>query len=344
MIRRIVENFYLRNLAAMLVFVSPDVFQSLAMLSKIGWSGAFDRIASHVFFFCYFVFHNRILYEKLLEKKKYALYAVSFLLTMIAWREGTSYLMWLLTKPASEKVYQFRELKEYNWAFWIFIYWANVVYDYIALGVYLAFRYFKSREALLEIENRKKELELKQLKEQLNPHFLFNALNNIYSYSIEESKKTDELLLKLSDLLRFTLQKSAADQIPLDEEIAFIENYIAFEQERLGKRCTISFVKRMNEGHTVAPFVFFTFVENAFKHSTNKIGASEIAISLVAEKNAISFTVTNTIAPAAAGASTGLGLENAKRRLNILYPNRHKLDTGPFDGVYTVSLQLQPER
>jgi LytS/YehU family sensor histidine kinase len=282
-----------------------------------------------------------VLYEGLLEKKRYVLYGLSFLCTMIAWREGTSYLVWLLTKPATETVYQFRELKEYNKVFWIFIYWANVVYDYIALGVYLAFRYFRERQQWLEIDARKKELELKQLKEQLNPHFLFNALNNIYSYSIEQNPRTGELLLKLSDLMRFTLQKSALDHIPLEEEVDFIENYIAFEQERLGKRCAITVSKRIGAEHNVPPFIFFTFVENAFKHSTNQIGTSEIALSLAADKHGIQLSVTNTIAPTSATHSTGLGLENVKRRLDILYPGRHTLKTGPFDGVYTASLHLQ---
>jgi hypothetical protein len=340
-IRRIIDNFWLRNLAVMLLYVSPDILQSLSILDKIGVSGAVDRILSHVFFYCYFVFHSRVLYEGLLEKKRYVLYGLSFLGTVILWREGTSYLVWLITKPATETVYQFRELKEYNKVFWVFIYWANVVYDYIALGVYLAFRYFREKQQWLEIEARKKELELKQLKEQLNPHFLFNALNNIYSYSIEQNPRTGELLLKLSDLLRFTLQKSALDHIPLKEELDFIENYIAFERERLGKRCNISLTKRIDAEHQVPPFIFFTFVENAFKHSTNKIGTSEIALSLAADRDGIQLSISNTMAPASERHSTGLGLENVKRRLDILYPGRHTLKTGPFDGVYTASLHLQ---
>jgi hypothetical protein len=340
-IRHILNSFYLRNLAVMLLYVSPDILQSLSIIDKIGVTGAVEQVLSHVFFYCFFVFHSRVLYEGLLEKKKYFLYAISFLVTMIAWREGTSYFLWLVTKPAGETVYQFRELKEFNWVFWIFIYWANIVYDYIALGVYLAFRYFREREAWLEIENKKKELELKQLKEQLNPHFLFNALNNIYSYSIEQNHKTGELLLKLSDLMRFTLEKSALDHIPLKEELAFIENYVAFERERLGKRCSISINKRIGVDHEVPPFVLFTFVENAFKHGTNRIGATEIALSLVSDKEGIQFNISNTIATASTTVSTGLGLENVKRRLDILYPNKHTLNIGPFDGVHTVSLKLQ---
>lgn len=207
LIRRIANNFYLRNIVILVLFMSPHVLQSIG---KHGFqvTDILHNIMSYTAFYLYFVFHSTVLYEKLLAKKKYISYLLAFLATMFIWREGTSYIEWLALKPPGETVYHIRELQLWNATVWVFTYWADVIDIYIALGVYLAFKYFRERTRLLEIENLQKEMELKQLNEQLNPHFLFNALNNIYSHQLRYNTDAKELILKLSELMRYVLDSS----------------------------------------------------------------------------------------------------------------------------------------
>lgn len=341
MIRRIVNNFYLRNLAAWFLYISPDLFQDMAAIERNGIAYLLKDISGLTAFFMFFVFHSRVLYEKLFLKKKYLLYAISFMVVIFVWRESTSYLIWLATSPPGETTYYITELKEYNWAFWVFVYWADVVYTGIALSVYLAFKYFKKQEQLLQAANVQKELELKQLNEQLNPHFLFNALNNIYSHILQNSGDGKELILKLSELMRYILDSNKEKVVPLNKEIWFIEHYIAFEKERLGKRCVINYTKNINTpDFNIVPLILFNFIENAFKHGTSSIQRSEVSIHIEATREHLELIVTNPVYNEAAH-SMQIGHNNVRKRLGLLYPSKHKLDITHENNTYKVILELQ---
>lgn len=341
MIQRIVNNFYLRNLFILLVFISPDLLQDLVIPGRLNVTYIFNDIGSLVIFFCFFVFHNRILYEKLLRRKKYIFYTLSLTISLFICRELSSYLFWIISRPPGETEYVIRELKMYGLVFWMFVYWADMVYVFMAFGIYLAFSNFKEKERLLHIEHEKKELELKHLKAQFNPHFIFNALNNIYSHSLKKNNNTSELLLKLSDLIRFIVINAKKDGVSLDEEILFIENYLAFEKERLGKRCSINFSKSVLHHHQIAPFVFFTFIENAFKHGTRSMQHSSVDISLSTSTGGLHFRVENSIYKSHSGSSTGIGIANATKQLDMLYPGRHSLIISESDGQYIVTLDIK---
>ncbi len=326
MVKKIVDNFYLRNLAVLLIFLSPEILQSIAKNNGFNVTDVATKIVNYTEFFLYFIFHNRVLYEKFLRKRKYFLYIILLLPTMFIWRESTNYLYWLATRSPIEHIYQIRELKKYNVALWIFVYWADVVDIYISLGVYLAFIYFKKTEHFLAIENEKKELELKQLKQQLSPHFLFNALNNIYSYSLEHNNHSSELLLKLSELIRFIVANSAKQEITIKEEVDFIDNYITFEKERLGQRCVVNYHKNIsNQNIKIAPFILFVFIENAFKHGTTAINRSVIDISIDATEQNIHLVICNPVHSVKNTGSTNIGLANTRRRLELLYPGNYIL-------------------
>lgn len=341
-IQKIVNNFYLRNLAILVIFVSPDILQKVAMHNSVSAAVTSAKVYSLTAFFLYFVFHNSVLYEKLLRRKKYVLYVIVFLTTLFVWRESTSYFYWLLTKPQNETVYKIRELKEFNSVFWVFVYWADVVYIYIAFGVYLSFRYFNERARLLQVENIQKEMELKQLNEQLNPHFLFNALNNIYSHQLRPNGDARELILKLSELMRYILDNSKKNMVLLDDELMFIENYIAFEAERLGNRCSIDYSKETKgTSFYIVPLILFNFIENAFKHGTTSIHKSAIAIRIKADENVLQLFISNTIyhaPPSAAG--MGVGMSNTNRRLELLYGGQYSLDITTDADKYNVCLKI----
>jgi len=194
-----------------------------------------------------------------------------------------------------------------------------------------------------EKEKLQKEMELNYLKEQVNPHFLFNSLNSIYSLSRRQSPETSDVVMQLSELMRYQLESSKKDTVLLKEELEFTENYVLLEEKRLSNRCTIEF---LIEGEfldlRISPMLLIPFVENAIKHgaqSTNE--QSKIDISTTIKNKTLYFSVINS-KPIMTSVSQrkGLGLENVNRRLNLLYPNVHKLEIDDQEKEYHVNLSI----
>ena len=195
-----------------------------------------------------------------------------------------------------------------------------------------------------EKENLQKDMELTYLKEQVNPHFLFNSLNSIYALSRQQSTETPEVVMQLSELMRYQLESAKKDTVLLKEELEFIENYLLLEEKRLSKRCTIEFsIDGDVLGLKMAPMLLIPFVENAIKHgaqSTNE--QSMIAVSALIKTNTLYFQITNSKPKTqVATKRKGLGLENVKRRLKLLYPNSHTLEIRDAEKAYHVNLSIQ---
>lgn len=188
--------------------------------------------------------------------------------------------------------------------------------------------------------------ELKFLKMQINPHFLFNALNNIYALSVTNSEKTQEGISTLSLMLRYVLYDCERPEVPLRKEWEYIKYFIELFKLKSSKDYKISFIKDVeNDALMVPPMLFIPFIENAFKHSgIEKRGNSFVNISLIAKENVIEFSVENSLPsePFVRDAHGGIGLQNVKKRLNILYPQTHQLDIKRSDtfGIY-LKIKLQ---
>lgn len=328
-VNKILNNFYLRNLFLVLVLTSVH----LGSRSTSRDFNITDLPISYMFAawsYTMYMFHNMFLYEKVLKRKKYFLYLLLFVALLIVHRQGYNELMGHFQKLWLRLTYRG----------WLALHWLDVMYFMLALGVYLAFTYSRERERLLLVENEKKELELKHLNQQLNPHFLFNALNGIYSYLITNSSDGRELVLKLSELMRYILDSSKKELVPLQDEIVFIENYLAFSAERLGDRCTIQYNKTGKNGDArIVPLILFTFIENAFKHGATTIAHSLITIDLYAGNSVLKLKVTNPVNQPQQP-STHTGLENTYRRLDLLYPGQHKLETRTMNGIYIAELEI----
>ncbi|WP_420322565.1 sensor histidine kinase [Flagellimonas sp.] len=194
-----------------------------------------------------------------------------------------------------------------------------------------------------EKEKLQKDMELNYLKEQVNPHFLFNALNSIYALSRQRSSETPDVVMQLSDLVRYQLESSKKDTVLLKEELEFIENYLLLEEKRLSKRCVIEFsIDGEVAGLKIAPMLLIPFVENAVKHgaqSTNE--QSEITVVAAIKGAVFHFQITNSKPNMNTTLDRkGLGLENVKRRLNLLYPNSHTLEIKDTEKSYYVNLSI----
>lgn len=174
------------------------------------------------------------------------------------------------------------------------------------------------------LEKERLEAELRFLRSQISPHFFFNTLNNIYSLSLEQSKKTPETVLKLSELMRYLLYETKHKKQALDKELQCIKNYLDLERLRHGQRVNIDMnVKGNIKGRKVPPMLFIPFIENAFKHGTGKnIGDVDIQIMFLIKQSQIYFYISNTLPDKRLKAkkmnrSSGIGIENVKKRLAL---------------------------
>tara|TARA_R110002167_G_scaffold108398_7_gene276811 strand:- start:174 stop:1358 length:1185 start_codon:yes stop_codon:yes gene_type:complete len=191
-----------------------------------------------------------------------------------------------------------------------------------------------------------KESELQYLKSQINPHFLFNNLNNLYSYAIEMSPKTPSIILELSSVLRYMLYDCKEDFVSLTKEIAHLKNFTQLSELQIENRGKVTFqTKNIGTGFQIAPLILSVFVENAFKHSTASQSegiAIDISIA-VTDAGLLLFECVNSFRPTTNtdDLSNGIGLENVKKRLEIIYPNAHNLSISETDTLYSVRLEMQ---
>tara|TARA_R110002050_G_scaffold36712_2_gene91719 strand:+ start:2372 stop:3376 length:1005 start_codon:yes stop_codon:yes gene_type:complete len=189
----------------------------------------------------------------------------------------------------------------------------------------------QKKEAQLEIQKAELiESELKFLKMQINPHFLFNSLNNIYALSISNSDKTPESIHSLSEMLRYVIYDCEQTKVPIEKEIHYIENFIDLFKLRSSKNFNITFANNIeNPSIEVAPMLFITYIENAFKHSgIEKGGDSFVDITLNSNKNDVTLIVENSLPKERIikDKTGGIGLKNAEKRLEISYPNKYDLN------------------
>jgi LytS/YehU family sensor histidine kinase len=198
-----------------------------------------------------------------------------------------------------------------------------------------------------EIERENAESELRALKAQINPHFFFNTLNSIYSLSLDRSEKTPELILKLSELMRYILYETRDDYVSMERQLDFLQNYIYLEQLRTDEKIKIEIeIKGEHKNLMVAPLLFVPFIENAFKHvAKEKNDPSFIRILFdLTHPDKIRFSVKNrkyNLPGRADGKMEGIGLANVRKRLNLLYPSSHELKISDTGEVFEVELTLK---
>lgn len=193
-----------------------------------------------------------------------------------------------------------------------------------------------------EAETEKKISELNFLKAQLNPHFFFNSLNTIFSLAIQKSDKTSVAVLNLSDLMRYMLYETDKEKVLLQEEILYIENYIELQRLRLTQNNKVTFTVEGNAtGIFIPPLLFICFIENSFKHGVNPATQNEIAIKFTILHNEIRMFVVNDInKQAKRDESSGLGIDNTIKRINLYFPGRNTLKTYIDNDKFFVDLSL----
>ena len=215
---------------------------------------------------------------------------------------------------------------------------------FIATSVSLMEHNNRLRENEKLLTEEKLETELKLLKAQINPHFIFNALNNIYSLTYMQSKNAPDSVLKLSEMLRYVFYDCNKDKVPISSEVKYIENFISFQQMKSEFTQNISLQTEIGSTKIeIAPMIFISFIENAFKYS--RIEEDEnafVSISLKLTEKILFFNIENNLSSENKPLSgSGTGIKNVKDRLNIIYPEKHTLMIKEDNDIYTLNLSIE---
>lgn len=225
----------------------------------------------------------------------------------------------------------------------------NIIRDYaiIALAVCINIigDYRKNQRQNEQLAKAKAEAEIKLLKGQLHPHFLFNSLNNIYSLALMKSDLTADSILKLTELLDYLVYRANLDKVALSKEVQLLENYVDLEKLRYGEKLNVEMdIALHNDGVQVAPLILLPFAENCFKHGgPGADGLFRIRIKLHSDDQRLHFEITNSKKKRRENnpVNGGVGLENIRQRLTLLYPNRHKLNISDEAETYGVKLVIE---
>ena len=203
--------------------------------------------------------------------------------------------------------------------------------------------WIRSQDISNEAERKRLATELQVLKGKLNPHFLFNTLNNLYSLALSKSSKTAVVIARMSEMYHYIIYECNATEVPVSKEIKLIENYIELEQIRYSDRLKVKFEKEVdNMNHQIPPMLLYSFVENCFRHGSSKDPDMPwIRISLRVKNDCLTFDALNNIPDSGKrDIMEGVGLQNAKRRLELIYPQNHRLTIRKENSEFHVRLEI----
>ncbi len=208
----------------------------------------------------------------------------------------------------------------------------------LSVALKITGQWYKTEAEHQEEEKKRAEAELLTLRQQINPHFLFNTLNNIYALIEISPEKAQNVVLDLSKLMRYVLYENSGEKVELNKEIKFLENYIELMRIRLSEEVDVKFENKIPVGNKwqVTPMLFVSLIENAFKHGVSPTQESFIHIAFDIQNNKLHFSVQNSYFPKNETdlAGSGIGLDNLKRRLEILYPENYEFYAGELQGIY----------
>lgn len=314
------------------LFLYPFIFHYL----RFSDTSAVFRISAQLSLVAaFFYFNLHILVPKLVGKRRFFLYFVIVALIITGVGYGAGYIQQFFNPEFTQKHESFT-VAQNTAIITSFFAWV------ISSGMKITSEWFKSERMKKNIEHEKLQAEILFLKNQVNPHFLFNALNNIYSMQQLKSPKSGEAILKLSDLMRYTLYETSSATVPLENEITYLRNYVELQKLGIREDVNISFeVVGDPTGLQVEPLLLIPLVENAFKHGISYLGKEPINIRLTIEDSSIQLRVENAINTVAGNKhTTGIGLTNLRKRLSLLYPDSYHFEINDRDHKFIATLRI----
>lgn len=286
--------------------------------------------ASSFYFIAYYLF------PKYLYSRKYLKFASSFLSTILVFSFLLSVCLYFLFRQYSKN---FADNKLFVF---LIAFFSIITFVGILCAVKLVAEKIRGDRAAQRVESERIESELQYLRAQVNPHFLFNAINSVYFLIKKDADAAAATLIKLSDLLRFQLYDCSDEKIAIEKEVEYLNNFVALEKIRKGDKIKVDLMASTElQGFQVAPFMLIPFLENAFKYVSGfSSSENKIIIKLWREDNrfhAHFFNTTDNLIRSEVG---GIGHKNVKRRLELIYPNKHQLEILEKPGTYKVMLSL----
>jgi len=276
---------------------------------------------------------------KFLLREKYVQFIFAALLWIVAGVAINYYYRVYVLIPAQETMH-FSYIVRGGWT--LTSYMLLIVHG-TNVAILKLFKYwFKKQQEWLQAEKEKVTVELQLLKAQVHPHFLFNTLNNIYSFSLENSPKTPGLILKLSSLLSYMLYDCRAEEVLLEKEIQIMKNYIDLEKERYGNKIEISWdIEGDIKDKFIAPLLMFPFLENAFKHGTSEqLEKPWLSVDISVRQDTLRCKIANSKNEYMPVSTHGIGIQNVKKRLSFLYPEKHELKMNDEGNFFVGSLWI----
>jgi sensor histidine kinase YesM len=281
-----------------------------------------------------FYINNFYLIPRFLFTKKYFNYTLLFLSCLVL-SFALAFLIFDVTGPTgsegADPVLTLARHTAKGYAFQMLI---------VSFVASLAFAY---GNRLKQIELEKHSAQIASLKSQINPHFLFNTLNNIYASALGSSPRSADMVEKLSEMMRHTMKETQKDFVMLEDEINYNNNYIELQKIRLDKSVKIDYDNSLDaRALQIAPMLLTPFIENAFKHGVNPEEESYIKITMALQNSQLNLFVSNKKVSTQKETTerSGLGIENTKKRLELIYPDRHLVTINESDTYFEVSLQI----
>ncbi len=278
------------------------------------------------------------LIPRFLNKKLYSKYAVAIVVVLVVFGVG-KYGIGLLLKPYvlihnKTEVIGFGE-------FFLSTTITNLIFLLLSAALKFTVDWFLNERIQRDLENQRLTAELAFLKSQINPHFLFNSLNSIYSLAYQRSATTPEAILKLSEIMRYMLYECNDNKVDLSKELQYLQNYIDLQKIRFSDKAYIDYkVEGVIQSQQIVPLLLIAFIENAFKHGISSDPLTPIRLLIDVDEEHLHFYIQNKKHHNNRDASGGIGLNNVKRRLNLLYPGKYNLDIQDETDTYTVELSL----
>ena len=301
------------------------LFTFLTYLPEDGFGQALTYGLMNIGFYALLIYGNiSFLYPRLYEKGKIALYMVGALCLLVS----VGIVRALLTVTIYNRFFA-KQKETLNIQTFLYFSLAGLVVFMLSFVFRIAIDYFRVKRQAEQMMEQKSQAELNLLKSQVQPHFLFNTLNNIYYEAYREAPRTALLIGRLSDIMRYFVDESPKEKVALSTEVKFLENYIALEEIRVRHGVNVTFDKQYEGELLIPPMLLMTFVENLFKHGIDR-GAqgNQVSLSLTREGEHLRFMTENRLPkdPPSTG-KTGSGLRNLEKRLNLLYGDRFSLST-----------------
>lgn len=273
-----------------------------------------------------------------LEKQKYKLYALALVVAIIV--VGIDkYLLALLFKSYI-LIRDNGHLVTFT-SYFISSCVTSIIFIFLSIALKFATDWFLNEQVQRDLENQRLTAELSFLKSQINPHFLFNSLNTIYSLAYQRSETTPEAVLKLSEIMRYMLYECNDNMVDLNKELQYVQNYIELQKIRFGNKAFVDYLINGDiTNQRIVPLLLIAFVENAFKHGLANDPASPICIVIDVTDHQIDFRISNKKHTHNRDAAGGIGLHNVRRRLDLLYPDKYELIIRDEPDSYFCELKL----